>query len=102
MFPRLDGHHYLVITQHCRHLNQGNTESLQTKVSKLLYYDLYSTDVRLHVSRDAYRVNSTRQSFAQQHYVWTHFLMVYSQTSAGPCQTRLYLISNPKHLHKTQ
>ncbi|TNN83727.1 hypothetical protein EYF80_005903 [Liparis tanakae] len=50
----------------------------------------------------AYRVNASRKSFAQNHDIWTDFLVVHSQAAAGPRQAGLHLISNPQHLGKTQ
>lgn len=47
---------------------------------------------------DAYRVNSSWKSFAQNHHIWMHFLVVYSETPPGPRQACLHLISNPQHL----
>lgn len=51
---------------------------------------------------NAYRVNASRKSFAQNHDIWTDFLVVHSQAPAGPCQAGLHLIINPQHLGKTQ
>lgn len=51
--------------------------------------------------KNAYRVNSSRESFAQNHHIWTDFLVINSQPSAGSCQARLHLISNPQHLDKS-
>lgn len=51
--------------------------------------------------KNAYRVNSSRESFAQNHHIWTDFLVIHSQPSAGSRQARLHLISNPQHLDKT-
>uniref|UniRef100_A0A3Q3GK56 Uncharacterized protein n=1 Tax=Labrus bergylta TaxID=56723 RepID=A0A3Q3GK56_9LABR len=42
------------------------------------------------------KVRSSRKSFAQNHYIWTDFFMVYSQPPAGPRQACLHLISNPQ------
>lgn len=56
----------------------------------------------LNNNKNAYRVNSSRKSFSQNHHIWTDFFVVHSQPPAGPCQACLHLISNPQHLDKTQ
>lgn len=54
------------------------------------------------IRRVTHGVDSSRQSFAQNHQIWTDPLVVHSQTPAGPGQARLHLVSDPQHLDESQ
>lgn len=48
--------------------------------------------------RKPYRVDSSGQSFAQNHHVWADLLVVHGQPPAGPRQARLHLVVDPQDL----